>query len=72
MINELTVSLKLPIIIFRAEDVAYIVLFLNNDVTAYTKKKSHVRTTKFALLKALVYLFQNLVKFFVRLKSVIA
>ena len=39
MINELTVSWKLRIIIFQAEDVTYIVLFLNNDVTAYTKRK---------------------------------
>ena len=39
MVNELTPSLKLRIIIFQAEDVTYIVLFRNNDVTAYTQRK---------------------------------
>ena len=48
MINELTVSLKLRIIIFRAEDATYIVLFVNNDVTAYTKRKVMYHQVRFA------------------------
>ena len=48
MINELTVSLKLRIIIFRAEDATYIVLFVNNDVTAYIKRKLMYHQVRFA------------------------
>ena len=39
LINELTASSKLWIIIFRGEDATYIVLFVNNDVTACIKRK---------------------------------
>ena len=48
MINEPTVSLRLRIIIFRAEDATYIVLFVNNDVTAYTKRKVMYHQVRFA------------------------
>ena len=48
MINEPTVSLKLRIIIFRAEDATYIVLFVNNDVTAYIKRKVMYHQVRFA------------------------
>ena len=48
MINELTVSLRLRIIIFRAEDATYIVLFVNNDVTAYIERKVMYHQVRFA------------------------
>ena len=52
MINELTVSLKLriPVLIFRAEDATYqyIILFVNNDVTAYIKRKVMYHQVRFA------------------------
>ena len=47
MINKLTVSLKLRIMIFRAEDATYIVLFFNNDVTAYIKRKVMYHQVRF-------------------------
>ena len=48
MINELTLSLKLRIIIFRADDATYIILFVNNDVTAYIKRKIMYHQVRFA------------------------
>ena len=48
MINKLSVSLKLWIIIFRAEDATDIVLFVNNDVTAYIKRKVMYHQVRFA------------------------
>ena len=48
MIHELTVSLKLRVIIFRAEDATNIVLFVNNDVTAYIKRKVMYHQVRFA------------------------
>ena len=48
MINKLTVSIKLRIIIFQAKDANYIVLFLNSNVTAYTKKKVMHHEVRFA------------------------
>ena len=48
MINELTVFLKLLIIIFREEDATYIVLFVNNDVTVYIKRKVMYNQVRFA------------------------
>ena len=35
-------------IIFQAEDVTYILIFLNNDVTAYTKRKVMHHQVRFA------------------------